>query len=109
LDQQGTTMKSFLVPWIALAGLITGHPLNSNVNTTTYEYDESHQLQRRASPGDFYLRILPLGASIVWGYTSVDGNGYIIARPLTDTNTAKDFKISQAPSRPVTIFWLGGK
>lgn len=30
-------------------------------------------LERRS--GDFYLRIMPLGASITYGYLSSDGNG----------------------------------
>jgi hypothetical protein len=29
-----------------------------------------------ARAGTFYLRILPLGASITWGQASSDGNGY---------------------------------
>ncbi len=62
-------MRFSLTPWIGLAALTAAHPLNST-------YTETHQLQRRATAGDFYLRILPLGASIVWGYKSSDGNGY---------------------------------
>lgn len=32
--------------------------------------------RRQSSPKDFYLRILPLGASIVEGYESFDGTGF---------------------------------
>lgn len=35
--------------------------------------DTSLALQRRAVPS-FVARILPLGASIVWGYNTADGN-----------------------------------
>jgi hypothetical protein len=36
---------------------------------------QSHPLERRAAK-DFYLRIMPLGASITYGWDSTDVNGY---------------------------------
>ncbi|KAK6065946.1 esterase family protein [Seiridium cupressi] len=42
-------------------------------NGTFTPDDVYYQLQKRAP--EFYARILPLGASIVYGYTSWDGNG----------------------------------
>lgn len=73
-------MKFSLLPWIALTGFVAAHPLSPNFNAT-HDLEQTHQLQRRASPGDFYLRILPLGASIVWGLTSTDQNGYVYVPP----------------------------
>jgi hypothetical protein len=37
---------------------------------------ELHGLSRRSLAGNITLRILPIGASIVWGYDSTDGNGF---------------------------------
>lgn len=37
------------------------------------ELTEHHRLSKRAD--DFFLRILPLGASITWGLKSSTGNG----------------------------------
>ena len=60
--------------WLAFAGLgaltspfVSSHPLNE----VPVEYGD---LARRAD--DFYLRIMPLGASITYGLVSSDGNGY---------------------------------
>jgi len=39
-------------------------------STTAYLAEEGHHEFSRLTPG-FYLQILPLGASIVWGYDSV--------------------------------------
>jgi hypothetical protein len=101
-------MKIFLLPWIALAALVTAHPLNPNFNATS-RHEESHQLQRRASPGDFYLRILPLGASIVWGLTSTDYNGYAPLNMAMGIDTANNVEVSQAYPGPAAMGWLGRK
>lgn len=59
--------------WLAFASWgafllssVNSHPLN--------ELREDGDLARRAD--DFYLRIMPLGASITYGLVSSDGNGY---------------------------------
>ncbi|KAF5982347.1 acetylxylan esterase [Fusarium bulbicola] len=41
----------------------------------TVKVDQTSGLDRRAAK-DFYLRVMPLGASITQGYKSSDGNGY---------------------------------
>lgn len=41
----------------------------------TVTVEQSSGLDRRAAK-DFYLRVMPLGASITQGYKSSDGNGY---------------------------------
>lgn len=41
----------------------------------TATVDHTSGLDRRAAK-DFYLRVMPLGASITQGYKSSDGNGY---------------------------------
>ncbi|KAF4968093.1 hypothetical protein FSARC_4454 [Fusarium sarcochroum] len=41
----------------------------------TATIEQTSELDRRAAK-DFYLRVMPLGASITQGYKSTDGNGY---------------------------------
>ena len=38
---------------------------------------DSCPIDSNPSAGDFYLRVLPLGASIVWGIGSTTGNGFV--------------------------------
>ncbi|EXK87540.1 hypothetical protein FOQG_08887 [Fusarium oxysporum f. sp. raphani 54005] len=45
------------------------------VDNLTATVDQTSGLHRRAAK-DFYLRVMPLGASITQGYKSSDGNGY---------------------------------
>ncbi|KAF5001515.1 hypothetical protein FGRMN_986 [Fusarium graminum] len=45
------------------------------LENTTVVIDQTSGLDRRAAK-DFYLRVMPLGASITQGYKSSDGNGY---------------------------------
>ncbi|KAF4498108.1 hypothetical protein FAGAP_5700 [Fusarium agapanthi] len=62
-----------------------GHELHASRSSTdldpnefdnsTVTVDQSSELDRRAAK-DFYLRVMPLGASITQGYKSSDGNGY---------------------------------
>jgi hypothetical protein len=52
---------------------IAAYPQGSSLPTPDLQDLES-TLSIRA--GTFYLRILPLGASITWGQESTDGNGY---------------------------------
>ncbi|KAI1037688.1 hypothetical protein LB503_009542 [Fusarium chuoi] len=62
-----------------------GHELHESRSSTdldlnefdnlTVTADQSIELDRRAAK-DFYLRVMPLGASITQGYKSSDGNGY---------------------------------
>ncbi|PKK43057.1 hypothetical protein CI102_13335 [Trichoderma harzianum] len=48
------------------------------------------------TPDDFYLRILPLGASIVWGYRSSDNNGF--RKRLRDTLRQDGWKVNMVGS-----------
>ncbi|KAG7409901.1 Multidomain esterase [Fusarium oxysporum f. sp. rapae] len=54
----------------------SGTDLDPNeFDNLTVTVDQSSGLDRRAAK-DFYLRVMPLGASITQGYKSSDGNGY---------------------------------
>jgi hypothetical protein len=55
-------------------------------------------LPPRAVP-DFYLRIMPLGASITEGVKSSDGNGY--RKPLREMLTGKGWKVNMVGSKKV--------
>ncbi|PQE03109.1 Lipase GDSL protein [Rutstroemia sp. NJR-2017a BVV2] len=50
-------------------------PLFNDLADTSNTTDQSPDLSRRAAK-DFYLRVMPLGASITEGVMSSDGNGY---------------------------------
>jgi hypothetical protein len=47
----------------------------NELDNLTATVDQGSELDRRAAK-DFYLRVMPLGASITQGYKSSDGNGY---------------------------------
>ncbi|KAF4439048.1 carbohydrate esterase family 3 [Fusarium acutatum] len=48
---------------------------HNEIDNLTFTVEQSSELDRRAAK-DFYLRVMPLGASITQGYKSSDGNGY---------------------------------
>jgi hypothetical protein len=56
-------------------GIQTTDPTTINGTDDTSEGEETTGLKTRDAK-DFYLRILPLGASITQGLESSDGNGY---------------------------------
>lgn len=65
-------------------------------NNSSYSYD--HGLSRRA--GDFYLRIMPLGASITKGQPASpgsNGNGY--RKPLRDQLRFEGWKVNMVGSQ----------
>ena len=51
---------------------------SQNHNSVSFPSSDSQNLNSTLSirADSFYLRILPLGASITWGMKSTDGNGY---------------------------------
>jgi hypothetical protein len=56
------------------------------------------QVEERAVK-DFYLRIMPLGASITEGVKSSDGNGY--RKPLVENLTKLKWKVNMVGSKKV--------
>jgi hypothetical protein len=64
-----------------LPGLATYNLTAPEINSTDEQTwpsfgDEAPAAFSRRAAKDFYLRIMPLGASITYGYASSDGNGY---------------------------------
>lgn len=56
----------------------TADPLFIPITNETlwFEAAFSHHVDLLSKCGEgYYLRVVPLGASIVWGLTSIDGNG----------------------------------
>lgn len=62
--------------------------VDHNTTTPIAPIDLHPDLLKRQAVGTVDLRILPLGASIVWGYLSSDNNGYSInlKSPLVSNN-----------------------
>src|SRR5690242_5279196 len=46
------------------------------ITALAFQHDHNSTASLSARAGTFYLRILPLGASITWGEKSTDGNSY---------------------------------
>jgi hypothetical protein len=56
----------------------TSTPIEVSTTTTTSWTNSINYLTPQATAPPFYGRILPLGASIVWGNGSTTGDGYVI-------------------------------
>lgn len=54
------------------------------VSVASVHDDAAPAIAGRAAP-NFVAKILPLGASIVWGYNTVDGNGSVLLFYLNTT------------------------
>lgn len=62
---------------VTVSALPTAPIVNNNGNASFgagIDTSDFHRLGKRDAP-DWYFRILPLGASIVWGEGSSNGNG----------------------------------
>lgn len=98
-----------------IANLVAFEMMNlNNVNAGLGELPEELGIDKCANTGpndpddpddgipdvdapDFYARILPLGASIVWGVGSSNGNGF--RKPLRDALRQAGFKVNMVGSK----------
>lgn len=76
----------------------TGHPLSSTLHTGDLDHVS---IEKRADPADFYLRVLPLGASITRGDVPPGGekemeNGY--RKYLHDKLRSERWKVNMVGS-----------
>jgi hypothetical protein len=62
-------------PYPSFEGIATTYPALANGTDYLGDSEDASGLEKRAAK-DFYLRILPLGASITQGVRSSDENGY---------------------------------
>ncbi|KAK1755378.1 hypothetical protein QBC47DRAFT_300196, partial [Echria macrotheca] len=89
---QAITIATLLFSSLVLSLPAADHYANGSTIATVQTSD----LQKREVP-DFYLRILPLGASITWGMGSSDNNGY--RKYLRDTLRQAGYKVNMVGNR----------
>ncbi|KAL2256741.1 hypothetical protein VTK26DRAFT_1190 [Humicola hyalothermophila] len=77
--------------WSLSAPFVAPYPLGE-----TLGLNASFVLDARADAPDFYARILPLGASIVYGVGSTDRNGF--RKPLRDALRQRGWKVNMVGS-----------
>ena len=81
---------------LALCHGVVSSPISPN-----YAAHMSNNLQRRADPLDFYLRIMPLGASITKGDPvpeGTHGNGY--RKAIRDQLRFEGYEVNMVGSQP---------
>lgn len=71
----GRALWLFLLCALPLPAATLSLPHSSALEGSDLSVDQSPTLQARDNDR-FLLKIMPLGASITWGYLSTDGNGY---------------------------------
>ncbi|PKS10949.1 hypothetical protein jhhlp_002708 [Lomentospora prolificans] len=85
---------------VAVSALPTAPAFTNDTDFDSFDLDVDsfhlNHLGKRAAP-DWYFRILPLGASIVWGLGSTKGNGF--RKPLRDQLRFHEFKVNMVGSK----------
>ena len=81
---RASARRTFSLALLLFAVTVVSNPIHrdpldigSNDTALTYAPEISLALSKRAP--SFYARVLPLGASIVWGQGSSDQNGQVIS------------------------------